>query len=325
MTALIEIPQALRKAPFTTAMARELGLSPTVLQGARFQRLWHDAYVHRDLPLTPTILAAAASLVLPASAIASHLTAAELLGAQVPWSPPPHFWLPQAHTGREITGINLHRFDIEPAAVGVDGLRVTTGYNTFVDLATVLDLVQLVAVGDSLVHAGAAAPEQLVRAAQEKGRRHIRKARAAASYVRPRVESTPESRTRMLLCLAGLPEPCVNVDALSARGTWLARPDLSYPRLRIAIEYDGRHHVEDPDQWDRDIRRVERLVREGWIVIVITHRQLAHHPLETILRVLDALHRRGHDRAPRFPASGWQPYFPTRAEIRVTGQRARGA
>lgn len=323
MIAPVDVPTELLKAPFTTATAREHGLSLTVLQGARFTRLWRDVYLHRALPLTPTVLAAGAALVLPTTAVASHLTAAELLGAQVPWSPPPHFWLPQTFTGRDITGIHLHRYDIEPASVEVDGLRVTNGANTFIDLATVLDLVQLVAVGDSLVRAGRTDPEQLMHAAREKGRRNIRKARGAASYVRLRVDSTPESRTRMLLCLAGLPEPCVNLDIVSDRGLWLARPDLSYPSLRIAIEYDGRHHVEDHDQWDRDIRRVERMVREGWIVIVVTHRQLTDHPYETIVRVLDALHRRGHDRAPRLPAPNWRPYFRTRADIRVAGRARR--
>lgn len=53
-------------------------------------------------------------------------------------------------------------------------------------------------------------------------------------------------------------------------------------------------------------------MREGWIVIVITHRRLTDHPLETIVRVLDALHRRGHERAPRFPAAHWRPYFQSR-------------
>lgn len=177
---------------------------------------------------------------LPATAVASHLTAAELLGAQVPWSPPPHFWLPQEFTGRDIAGIHLHRYDIEPASVEANGLRATIGANTFVDLATVLDLVQLVAVGDSLVRRGRTSPEQLVHATREKGRRHIRRARAAAAYVRLRVEPARESRTRMLLNLGGLPEPCINLDVVSDRGVWLARPDLSYPDLRIAIEYDGR-------------------------------------------------------------------------------------
>lgn len=324
MVTRIEIPPPLLEAPFTTTTAGEFGLSPTVLQGARFRRLWRDVYVHRDQELTPMLLAVGAALVLPAGAIASHLTAAELLGAQVPWSPPPHFWMPQAYTGRDIHGLHLHRYDIEPASVEVDGLRVTTGPNTFIDLATVLDLVQLVSVGDSLVRVGRATRKQLVDAAREKGRRHIRKARVAASYVRSRVDSPPESRTRMLLCLGGLPEPCVNIDVYSDSGRWLARPDLSYPALRIAIEYDGRHHLHDQDQWDHDIRRIERLVREGWIVIVVTHRQLTDHPLETLVRVLDALQRRGHDRAPRTPASDWHPFFrDAAAEILPVGHEGR--
>ncbi|MGI8985761.1 MAG: hypothetical protein ACR2GM_03035 [Nocardioidaceae bacterium] len=47
MIAPVDVPTELLKAPFTTATAREHGLSLTVLQGARFTRLWRDVYLHR--------------------------------------------------------------------------------------------------------------------------------------------------------------------------------------------------------------------------------------------------------------------------------------
>jgi hypothetical protein len=58
-----------------------------------------------------------------------------------------------------------------------------------------------------------------------------------------------ESRLRMLLVLAGLPEPTVNHIVRDDRGNWVRRFDLAYPDLRIAIEYDGRHHIERQEQW----------------------------------------------------------------------------
>jgi hypothetical protein len=82
----------------------------------------------------------------------------------------------------------------------------------------------------------------------------------------------------MLLVLAGLPEPRTNVGVHAEDGLWLARPDLSHPELRIALEYDGRHHLLDDEQWARDIGRKEALDRRGWRVIVVTVRDLDRIP-----------------------------------------------
>ena len=90
------------------------------------------------------------------------------------------------------------------------------------------------------------------------GVRGIRLAREAADLVRRGVDSPMESRLRLLLVLAGLPEPEVGRPVYSADGGWLAQPDLSYPALKIAIEYDGGHHLQDARQWQRDIRRREK-------------------------------------------------------------------
>lgn len=123
------------------------------------------------------------------------------------------------------------------------------------------------------------------------------------------MDSPPETRTRLLLVLAGLPEPVVGHDVSLPDGGWIARPDLSYPSYRIAIEYDGRHHVDDHRQWRRDIFRRENLAAAGWLVIEITAYDLHQRPLTVIRRVLSALHQRSHPQAPAAPGWDWLPYF----------------
>src|SRR5690606_35632822 len=54
----------------------------------------------------------------------------------------------------------------------------------------------------------------------------------------------------------------------------VARVDLAYPELKIAIEYDGDGHRSDREQWRRDIRRQRELERRGWIVIHLTQADL---------------------------------------------------
>lgn len=37
----------------------------------------------------------------------------------------------------------------------------------------------------------------------------------------------------------------------------------------VAVEYDGDHHRSDRHQYVKDIRRRERLERQGWIIITV--------------------------------------------------------
>ncbi|WP_432885786.1 hypothetical protein ACQPYH_02155 [Kribbella sp. CA-245084] len=124
------------------------------------------------------------------------------------------------------------------------------------------------------------------------GARGIRLAREAAALVRSGVDSPMESRLRLLLILNGLPEPRIGYVVNDSAGGWLATPDLSYPELRFAIEYDGQHHLVDARQWRQDIRRRENLEREGWLVRVITSYDLLHAPGTVVARISQDLHTR---------------------------------
>jgi hypothetical protein len=166
-----------------------------------------------------------------------------------------------------------------------------------------------VAVGDAFVRQDLATPDVLIKAAQSARRPGVRLARRAAGLVRPRVDSATETRLRLLVVLAGLPEPETGLDVYDRYGAWIARPDLSYPKLRIAIEYDGRHHAESDRQWNKDIGRREHFDRAGWRLIVVTAKHLYRQPGPTVMRILDALHERDHPQAPAMPPAAWQAYF----------------
>lgn len=175
------------------------------------------------------------------------------------------------------------------------GLPLSPPHRTFLDLAPYADLTELVTAGDSLVRRAAADPQDLKEAASTAYRRRgVRLARQAAALVQPGVDSPMESRLRLLLILAGLPEPQVGQVIHDADGGWLAEPDLSYPDLKIAIEYDGQHHLTDLRQWRRDIRRRENLERDGWLLRVITAHDLLYAPGTVITRISHDLHTRGH-------------------------------
>jgi hypothetical protein len=106
--------------------------------------------------------------------------------------------------------------------------------------------------------------------------------------LRPGVDSPPETRTRLVLVAAGLPEPLVNADVLDHTGAWLARPDLSWPRWRVAVEYEGDHHRTDRAQWRRDLGRDAVLQANGWLVLRVGADDLVR-PDRLVARVRAAL------------------------------------
>lgn len=287
---------------FTVGEARAAGISPGVLRSNRFQSVLHSVHVRADVPITPRLRAEAALLLVP-DGVLSHHTAMELWGAAGPSSGQVHLSVhrnPKRALPR-IREVRIHEVqDLEQ--MPWDGLTLTSPVRTFIDLAACTDLADLVAAGDSLVRRTGTRPELFRNAAAAKtGARGIRRAREAAELIRLGVDSPMESRLRLLLVLAGLPEPQVGRIVYFSDGGWLAQPDLSYPEQKIAIEYDGRHHLEDVRQWRRDIARRENLEREGWLVRVITAGDLLRSPAVVIGRILEDLHTRGHPGAPAAP------------------------
>ena len=186
------------------------------------------------------------------------------------WAPPTvqiHVASPSQRSRSERGGIASHRAPEGVVPIMRSGVPTCPAAQVFLDLAAErIDLVDLVAVGDSLVRASAVTPEELVDAAASSGGAGCRLARRAARWVRVGVDSVMETRVRMLIVLAGLPEPTVDHVIRRDDGTWLHRIDLAYLGLLIAIEYDGRQHAENTTQWNKDIRRREDLENRGWRV-----------------------------------------------------------
>ena len=161
------------------------------------------------------------------------------------------------------------------------------------DLASEISLVELVVLGDSLVARGRTSPQALVAATARLTGQRAGVAVRAAGLVRAGVDSPMESRLRMLIVPAGLPEPVVNHVEYDELGRWVRRYDLSYPDLRLAVEYDGRQHAQSQAQWERDVERREELDTEGWRIVVVLAKGIYREPDGTLDRVVSALRARG--------------------------------
>ncbi|HWL01973.1 MAG TPA: hypothetical protein VNQ52_06325 [Microbacteriaceae bacterium] len=205
----------------------------------------------------------------------SHVTAAQWLGLPLPRSALADRRL-HVTSGPGLSQIRARKIvghrDGGSGVVMVRSVPVSAPERLFLELAEVLGHEDLVVVGDHLV---------LTPRFRERGRpfttldalaaaaaigSHAKgapAARRAIARVRPGVESPQESRLRLLLTGAGLPEPVCGYELRGPRG-WIGWFDLAWPAHRVLGEYDGDQHRTDPGQYERDRHRDDLALDAGW-------------------------------------------------------------
>lgn len=271
------LPAPLSSVPFTVHEARAAGLSNGRLRSSDLSSEGRLLYLPAGWDFEIRGLARALSAATPGAWI-SHFTAAVLLG----------FWLPtwfrdcrELHLSKPrtlppvrrkgVVGHTVLAFSHE--VMVLDGIRLSTPARTWLDLASTLPLEDLVAVGDQLVRQPrldldqraepwATRPEldgMLTRHPKLKG---IVKAREAAELIRIGSDSVPETFLRLALTAAGLPEPELQLRVVPD-DPYSPAADMGYRRQRIAIQYDGGHHL-TREQQSRDNRRDESFNSAGW-------------------------------------------------------------
>lgn len=296
--------------PFTRAEAAASGMCLGSLRSKGFRVLFRGVYVDAAVSDSTDLVVRAALKLHPANAFVSHHTAAEVLGLPVPASADVHVSVLAKGDRAQRCGIECHVAPQGARIVRRRGIRVAAPLELFVQLAGKLGLVDLVVLGDAMVRKHLVTVDTLVAHCRTSRVRNAKAARRAAAYVRACVDSPMESRLRMLIVLAGLPEPEVDHRIRDEHGEVLRRFDLSYPALRLIVEYDGRQHVERVENWESDLERREEFDESGWRIIVVTSRGVYREPGRTVDRVFRALRTAGA-RPPR-PGRGWQRHFPIR-------------
>jgi hypothetical protein len=104
-------------------------------------------------------------------------------------------------------------------------------------------------------------------------------------------ESEPERLLLRMLRRHGFPEPVLQFEIRDHDGHVVARPDLAYPDLKIAIEYDSYEHHVGKAALVRDGNRRNVVIALGWLPITATAEDLriGGHGLANALRRARAL------------------------------------
>lgn len=271
---------------FTIDQARLHGLTDHCLYRTGLHTPFAGIRVAKFSRVSQAVLAQQLALRDPTLVI-SHQTAAQAWG----------IWLPtrmaqaRLHLSRvrgaggipRFKGAEGHLISAGPEDLRSEqGVRLTSPAWTWTDLASQgLTLNELVAAGDALLQRDDG-PSRLpgllgdnplstreeIREVLERrrGAPGIRMLRTAVELLRERVDSEPESRVRTGLVDAGWPEPEVNPVLVFEDG-WTVTADLVYRPWRIVLQYEGRHHFSEENQYRRDMRRDRELARRGWATV----------------------------------------------------------
>jgi very-short-patch-repair endonuclease len=158
----------------------------------------------------------------------------------------------------------------------VDAIPTTTVVRTIFDLASVCGHRTVDLAIDNALRRDLATLAELRAALDRLGRRgrpgtsRFRDV-LAERHVDDRV--TESERERLLLRMLerhGFPKPKVQFEIRDPLGDLVARPDLAYPDLKIAIEYDSYEHHVAKEALVRDASRRNAVVALGWLPITAT-------------------------------------------------------
>ena len=214
---------------------------------------------------------------------------------------PVHVGLPhQSRSMKQLPWIRVHRpekvFAGEIRRVG--GVRVSSPERLFLEMAGVLDLWDVVVLGDQLVRVPRrqyeersepwTTPQQLWKCLS----RHpstvgIVNARAAAELVRVGSDSPPETLLRLSILEAGLSEPELQcrLDPTDPRSP---RADMAYRDKKLALQYEGEHHF-TAEQQAVDQGRNWQFAARGWSVMLANRVDLQERFSGVVRRVATVL------------------------------------
>ncbi len=287
-------------------------MEPARLRSRQFRRLAKGKYVAAARPPSALLDAEAALLGHPPGALVTHTTAADVLGLPVPYDVHEHVGVTDPSRRRRRQGVLCHVVPPDTAVLELRGVRVAAPAYVFLQMAGLLPLVELVVLGDAIIGKGWGTPSGLLATCSTAQDDHAARALAAARLVRGGVDSPMETRLRLLLVLAGFPEPTVDHTIRDEYGVPLRRFDLCWPEVRVIVEYDGRQHASDARQYATDLTRREELDDHGWRIVVVTAEGIYARPEETVARVRKVLLARGMRDVPAHPDPRWRRHFPGR-------------
>ncbi|MFC5337019.1 hypothetical protein [Leucobacter denitrificans] len=234
-------------------------------------------------------------------------TAAALWGLPVPPSKSDVLEVCAYYPHRSTRRTGISSSQVRPHLVNVverKHVRLTDPATTWAMLAGALDRADAIALGDAVIRrvripgtqrlerpplATLNDLEQILEAGR---REHAAVLRQLLPLLSTSSASAPESHLRMKMLEWGLPVPVLDHDVYDERGRLLGCSEFAFPTQKLAVEYEGRHHLTSSHQWNRDIQKYRDYADAGWEVLQVTSALLYRRSDELKRQLSAALARR---------------------------------
>jgi predicted transcriptional regulator of viral defense system len=276
----------------------------TLVSRGELVRVDHGIYAPADQVKSVTAtdhgalaLRAAARLVpLGPQAVASHHTAAELLGLALVGRVPAGVAItriPGSGSRGSWPGVRVHNADLPPDHIDRQmGVPVTTAARTVADLARISPFRAGVVVADSALRLGRTTKQELESAVASCRRwPGVQRAAEVMAFAEALAESPLESLARVAFRDCGLPPPQLQA-VLGADGQIIARVDFYWERFRTIAEADGEMKYDNKFAASHQLRRDADLRDAGFEVVHFGWRDIYDAPNQ-VAQAIRAAFRRG--------------------------------
>jgi len=263
------------------AMGMTVGQVQQCVTAGRWQSFMPGVYRVRGAPVTWHMKLLGACL--STSGVASHRSAAVLNDVHDFRPGMPEVSVLR-HRGRARTDIRVHESKdlhlITP--VWLQGIPTTPTSRLAVDLGAVVPFERYESAMHDLIARNKLRWEDSMEALfrhSKQGRNGCGPLRALLDeqYGRDIAESVLERRFIDHFTHLTIPRPVMQYEVLDG-AEFVARVDFAYPDKKIAIELDSRRFHLNPDGFENDKRKRNRLTLMGWFVYEVTWKMLLHRP-----------------------------------------------
>lgn len=255
-------------------------MHPRDLASGKMIRAVPGFFMRADAPADLRSIAEVVQRHVRPGAVISHETAAEILRFPLPENLTREGGAPircrVAAGGKRTTGdlLVVHVRATAPA-IRFQGLTISQPVVALQEIAASMSHTDLVTCVDAVVadRYGAAVPvplHEIRRSAASLTGRGAASLRSAVIDARERVWSPMETKMRLLILARGYPELVPNMELIDPTTGIVYYIDLAYPQWKIAIEYDGKDHRVDKQQWEKDLHKNEVLHDQSWKVLRIS-------------------------------------------------------
>jgi hypothetical protein len=194
----------------------------------------------------------------------------------------------------DLGNVRIHRTSRLPSRFLMQGaIRYTTIPRAVTDAAlgaiSRRDMRAIVAVG---VDRGRCTPEDLVAELGHSRLHNSATLRSVIAEIACGIRSAPEGDLMDLIQRSGLPQPVYN-PSLYIGSVFLAKPDVWWEALGVAVEVDSREYHFDEADWEATMQRHARMTAAGIRVLHFTPRQIRTEPAQVIAIIRDTLRTGG--------------------------------